>query len=64
MIWAIVIIVIVLLIKRRRKKKAAKKQAAMRNAAMPTGQMNVAAQNPEAPVAPAVQGTEDTSAQQ
>ena len=63
-IWAIVIIVIVLLIKRRRKKKAAKKQAAMRNAAMPTGQMNVAAQNPEAPVAPAVQGTEDTSAQQ
>lgn len=63
-IWAIVIIVIVLLIKRRRKKKAAKKQAAMRNAAMPTGQMNVAAQNPGAPAAPAVQGTEDSSAQQ
>lgn len=63
-VWAIVIIVIVLFIKRRRKKKAAKKQAAMRDAAMPAGQMNAAAHNPGAPEVPVTQNQEDTSAQQ
>ena len=63
-VWAIVIIVIVLFIKRRRKKKAAKKQAAIRDAAMPAGQMNAAAQNPGTQTAPVTQNTEDISAQQ